>query len=81
MNEGSGGRARKASTSRLPAERAFVLQLRPETDAGAGSDVLDAPDEQIGAAEQFVSAADLIRFVRRVLGSGPAERVASEEER
>jgi len=81
MNEGSGGRARKASTSRLPAERAFVLQLRPETDAGADLFVGRIEHIASGAAEQFVSAADLIRFVRRVLGSGPAERVASEEER
>ncbi len=80
MNEGSGGHARDTRTSRLPADRAFVLQLRPESDAGADLFVGRIEHLASGAAERFVSAADLIRFVRRVLGSGTAEPITTEEE-
>ncbi len=80
MNDGSDGRTGDASTSRLPADRAFVLQLRRETDAGANPFVGRIEHIASGAAEQFVSAADLIRFVRRLLGRGTAERIATEEE-
>ena len=81
MRNRSDARAGEASTSRLPADRAFVLQLRLETDADADPFVGRVEHIASGAAEQFVSVADLIRFVKRVLGSGSAERVSSEEER
>ncbi|MEO8604646.1 MAG: hypothetical protein ABI629_18910 [bacterium] len=80
MNEGSDGRATAARTPRLPADRAFVLQLRPASDAGADLFVGRIEHIASGAAGQFVSAADLIRFVKRVLGSGTAQRIAAEEE-
>ena len=81
MNEASSGRAADTCKSRLPADRAFVLQLRPASDAGA--DLFAGRIEHIasGAAEQFVSAADLIQFVKRVLGNEPAECISSKEER
>jgi len=81
MNEEFGGRAADARRSRLPADRAFVLQLRPEFDAGADLFVGRIEHIASGAAEQFVCAADLIQFVKRVLGSEPAERISNKEER
>ncbi len=80
MHKGTDGRAPDVSTSPLPADRAFVLQLRPESDAGA--DVFVGRIEHIasGAAGQFVSAADLIQFVKQVLRSEPVERLSSSKE-
>ncbi len=80
MHKGTDGRATDVSTSRLPAERAFVLQLRPQVDAGADPFVGRIEHIVSGTAEQFTSAADLIQFVKRVLGSGATERMVSEEE-
>lgn len=69
VKDGSDDRAGDASTSRLPADRAFVLQLRRQTEPGADLFVGRIEHIASGASEQFVSATDLIRFVRRVLGN------------
>jgi len=80
MHKGTDDRATDVSTSRLPAERAFVLQLRPQADPGADPFVGRIEHLASGTAEPFTSAAGLIRFVKRVLGSEPAEPIVSEEE-
>jgi len=72
--------------SLLPPDRAFVVQLRAQGDAGA--EVFAGRVEHItsGAAERFDSAEGLIRFVRRVFAAstpgeaGPAERQSSKRE-
>jgi len=60
------GPAPDASGSPLPADRAFVVQLRR---ADPGDDLFVGRVEHIasGAAERFASAEGLIGFVTRVL--------------
>jgi hypothetical protein len=73
--------------SPLPPDRAFVVQLRAQRDAGA--ELIAGRVEHLtsGAAERFDSAEGLIAFVTRVLApvaastpGGQAERSATEEE-
>jgi hypothetical protein len=54
--------------------------LRAQADAGADLFVGRIEHLASGTAEPFTSAAGLIRFVKRVLGSEPAEPIVSEEE-
>lgn len=60
-----------ASHASLPAERAFVLQLRSDADPGRG--IVRGRVEHIvsGDAAPFESVDDLCGFVRRALKSGP----------
>jgi hypothetical protein len=77
------------SESPLPPDRAFVVQLRAQGDAGAQLFVGRVEHIASGAAERFDSAEGLITFVTRVLasaaasapgGAGQAERSSTEEE-
>jgi hypothetical protein len=73
----------------LPPDRAFVVQLRAQGDAGGELFAGRVEHLTSGAAERFDSAEGLIRFVTRVLasaaastpgGAGQAERSSTEEE-
>ena len=55
--------------SQLPPDRAFVVQLRAQGDAGAELFVGRVEHITSGAAERFDSAEGLITFVTRVLAS------------
>jgi len=75
--------------SPLPPDRAFVVQLRAQGDAGAELFVGRVEHITSGAAARFDSAEGLLTFVTRVLSSaaastpgsaGPAERSSTEEE-
>ena len=58
--------------SPLPPDRAFVVQLRAQGDAGAELFVGRVEHITSGAAERFASAEGLINFVTRVLASAAA---------
>ena len=59
-----------ATESPLPAERAFVVQLRAaQVDPTGEIFVGRAEHMASGATERFASAADLIAFITRVLNS------------
>jgi hypothetical protein len=66
--------------SPLPPDRAFVVQLRAEGDAG--TELFAGRVEHItsGAAECFASAEGLIDFVKRVLASGAASTPGGAEQ-
>lgn len=63
----------RPSDAPLPAARAFVLQLRAETETAGELFVGRAEHMASGAAERFSSAAELIEFITRILvaGDGP----------
>lgn len=61
-----------ATGTPLPAGRAFVVQLRAETDPAGELFVGRAEHMASGAAERFSSAAELIDFITRTLADvGP----------
>ena len=51
----------------LPAERAFVVQLRDQSDPAGELFVGRAEHMASGTAERFTSAADLLAFIAKVL--------------
>jgi hypothetical protein len=61
-------RVAAATEAPLPAERAFVVQLRAQTDSTEELFVGRAEHMASGATERFASAADLIAFMAKVLG-------------
>jgi hypothetical protein len=62
--------------SPLPAERAFVIQLRPQTDPADELFVGRVEHIASGAAARFASSADLIAFVASVLAPGRSDLLA-----
>jgi hypothetical protein len=78
------GRAQDASEAPLPAERAFVVQLRPQADPGGELFVGRAEHIASGTAARFASADGLIAFITKVLAppaSCAGERSASTGKR
>jgi hypothetical protein len=57
----------RASEAPLPAERAFVVQLRAQPDPAGNLIAGRAEHIASGAAARFTSAADLIAFIAQVL--------------
>jgi hypothetical protein len=59
----------------LPAARAFVVQLRAETEPAGELFIGRAEHLASGTAERFTCAAELIEFIARVLSAddGPAQ--------
>lgn len=74
------GAAREGSEAPLPADRAFVVQLRAQADASADLFVGRVEHIASGAAVRFASTEALILFIKKALAppvpSG-AERSAS----
>jgi len=76
----------KATGAPLPATRAFVVQLRAETDPAGELFVGRAEHMASGTAERFTSAAELIDFITRTLAADggphpvPASRANQKEE-
>ena len=60
-----------ASEAPLPAERAFVVQLRAQSDPAGNLFVGRAEHMASGVAERFGSAAELIAFIQKVLLAKP----------
>ncbi len=60
-----------ATEAPLPAERAFVVQIRAQTDPTGELFVGRAEHLASGATERFASAADLIAFMTKVLNPSP----------
>jgi len=58
--------------SPLPPDRAFVVQLRPQSDSGAELFVGRVEHLTSGVAERFASAEGLIMFITRMLASAAA---------
>ena len=75
-DEASRRSAREASTTPLPPERAFVVQLRAQSGPTAELFVGRVEHLASGAAEHFASATALITFIASVLApeasAGPA---------
>jgi len=61
----------------LPAERAFVVQLRAETDPAGELFVGRAEHMASGSAESFTCAAELIEFIARTLTSAAVRTESS----
>ena len=61
--------AAKQTGAPLPAERAFVVQLRAETEPAGELFVGRAEHMASGSAERFTCAAELIEFIARTLAS------------
>lgn len=66
-DETSRRRARETTEAPLPPERAFVIQLRAQTDGNGELFVGRAEHLASGAAERFGSAAELLAFMSKVL--------------
>jgi len=62
------------SEAPLPAERAFVVQLRAQPDPAGNLIVGRAEHITSGAEARFTSAADLIAFITRVLARPSGSR-------
>ena len=69
-HEGIRGHVAKESGAPLPAERAFVVQLRARTEPAGELFVGRAEHMASGSAERFASAAELIDFITRTLAAG-----------
>lgn len=69
----------------LPAARAFVVQLRAETEPAGELFVGRAEHMASGTAERFASAAELIGFITRMLapdeGSQPARGARTSQKK
>jgi hypothetical protein len=65
--ETSRRRARETTEAPLPPERAFVIQLRAQSDPNGELLVGRAEHLASGAAERFGSAAELVAFIAKVL--------------
>ena len=63
--------ALEATEAPLPAERAFVVQLRAQVDPNGELFVGRAEHMASGTAARFGSAEDLIAFITKVLAPAP----------
>jgi hypothetical protein len=70
----------KPAGAPLPAGRAFVVQLRAETEPAGELFVGRAEHMASGTAERFTCAAELIEFIARVL-TADGGRIQSSEPR
>jgi hypothetical protein len=74
----------QATEAPLPAERAFVVQLRAQTVAGADLFIGRVEHVASGDAARFSSAEDLLAFITKMLTPAappPGESSASTEPR
>jgi hypothetical protein len=71
------GQASEATEAPLPAERAFVVQLRAQHDLSGNLFIGRVEHIASGAAERFGSAEELIAFITKVLTSSQGELSAS----
>lgn len=71
----------KQACAPLPAERAFVVQLRAETEPAGELFVGRAEHMASGSAGRFTCAAELIEFIARTLASdgGPSRSMTEPD--
>lgn len=80
-HEGARRDAGKPAGAPLPATRAFVVQLRGETDPAGELFVGRAEHVASGTSERFSSSGELIAFITRMLAPDVAPRPAPDARR